>query len=138
MRFANQHKFIVISHREQKQFNITMMNYKNNSLYVPKKIDILLRIIRRFAKIYVDDIVMFNRTLKKHKTHLHEIFDILNSYEIRLALKKSYLKYSTITLLKQKIDAFDFTIIADKLAAIINLKFSYTLKNLKSYLNFID
>ena len=138
MRFANRHKFTVISHREQKQFNVTIMSYKNNSSYVQKKIDVLLRTVRRFAKTYVDDIVVFSRTLKKHKVHLHEVFDILNSYEVRLASKKSYLKYSTVTLLKQKIDVFEFTIIANKLTTIVNLKFFHTFKNLKKYLNFID
>ena len=98
----------------------------------------MLRIVRRFVKIYVDDIVVFNRILKKHKIHLYEVFDILNSYKIRLTSKKSYLKYSTIILLKQKVDAFDFIIIVNKLVAIINLKFLYIFKNLKDYLNFID
>ena len=114
------------------------MNYKNNSSYVQKKIDILLRIVRRFIKVYVDDIVMFNYTLKKHKTHLHEIFELLNSYKMRLLSKKSYFEYFTIVLLKQKIDVFDFIIIVNKLTVIINLKFSYIFKNLKNYLNFTD
>ena len=127
-----------MSHKDQKQFNVAIMSYKNNFSYVQKKIDALFRIVRRFVKVYVDDIVMFNRTLKKHKTHLHEVFDILNSYKVRLTSKKFYLKYFTVALLKQKIDVFDFIIIVDKLAAIINLKFSYILKNLKGYLNFID
>ena len=127
-----------MSHKNQKQFNVAIMNYKNNFSYVQKKIDFLLRIVRRFIKIYVDDIVVFNRTLKKHKIHLYKIFDILNSYEIRLTSKKSYLKYFTITLLKQKVDVFNFIIIIDKLTTIINLKFFHTFKNLKNYLNFID
>ena len=137
VRLADRYKFTIMSHREQKQFNIAVMSYKNSSPYVQKKIDFLLRIVRRFAKAYVDDIVVFSRTLKEHKAHLHEVFGILDSYEVRLASKKSYLGYSTIALLKQKIDAFDFIIIVDKLTAIANLKFSHTLKNFEGYLSFI-
>ena len=76
-----------MSHREQKQFNVIVINYKNNSLYVQKKINFLLRIVRRFIKVYVDDIVVFNRILKKHKTHLHKVFELLNFYKMRLSSK---------------------------------------------------
>ena len=133
IRLTNRHKLTIMSHKNQKQFNVAIMNYKNSFSYVQKKIDFLLRIVRRFVKTYVDNIVVFNRTLKKHQIHLHNIFDILNSYEIRLTSKKSYLKYFTIALLKQKIDVFEFIIIVDKLIAIVNLKFSRIFKNFENY-----
>ena len=137
MRITNKHKFIVISHCDQKQFNVVVMKFKNFSVYVQRKIDAILRVYRAFVKTYVDDIVIFNKTLKKHLIHLREIFQLLNSYNIRLSFKKSFLKYFIVVLLKQKIDAFEFTIIADKLIAIVNLRFSYTLKNFEKNFDFI-
>ena len=127
-----------MSHKNKKQFNVAIMNYKNSFSYVSKKIDALFRIVRRFVKAYVNNIVVFNRTLKKHKTHLYKVFDILNSYKVRLTSKKSYLKYFTIALLKQKVDVFEFIVIVDKLIAIVNLRFSRIFKNFENYLNFID
>ena len=138
IRVTNRHKLIVISHRDQKQFNVIVMRFKNSSVYVQRKIDAILRVYRVFVKIYVDDIVMFNKTLKKHLIHLRKIFQLLNSYNIRLSFKKSFLKYFIVVLLKQKIDAFEFTIVVDKLIVIINLRFFYTLKNLKRYLDFTE
>ena len=114
------------------------MKFKNNFVYVQRKIDAILRIYRVFAKIYVDDIVVFNRILKKHLNYLRQIFQLLNFYDIRLSSKKSFLNYSIVVLFDQKIDVFDFIIVVDKLTTIVNLKFSYTLKNLKKYLNLID
>ena len=114
------------------------MNFKNSSAYVQRKIDAILRVYRAFARTYVNDIVIFSKTLKKHLTHLRDVFQLLNSYDIRLSSKKSYLNYSTVALLKQKIDVFDLTIAADKLTAITNLRFSYTLKNLEGYLDFTE
>ena len=43
-----------------------------------------------------------------------------------------------MTLLSQKINAFDLNIVVDKLTTIVNFRFSYTLKNLKKYFDFID
>ena len=62
----------------------------------------------------------------------------MNSFDISLSPKKSFLNYSTIALLNQKINVFDLTIAIEKLKAIIKLNFLYTLKNLKIYLNLID
>ena len=74
MRIANKHKFIVILHCNQKQFNIVVMKFKNFSIYIQQKIDAILRVYRVFIKIYVDDIVIFNKTLKKHLIYLREMF----------------------------------------------------------------
>ena len=138
MQIANRHKLIVILYWKQKQFNVAVMKYINSSIYVQQKINVIFRVFRIFVKAYVNDIVIFNKTLKKHLTHLHQIFQFLNSYNIRLSSKKSYLRYFIVALLNQKMNVFDFIIVADKLTTIINLRFLYTLKNLKSYLSFID
>ena len=74
MRIANKHKLIVISHRDQKQFNVIVIKFKNFSIYVQRKINTILRVYRVFVKTYVDNIIIFNKTLKKHLTHLREIF----------------------------------------------------------------
>ena len=74
MRITNKHKFIVILYRDQKQFNVVVIKFKNFSIYVQRKINAILRVYCVFVKIYVDDIVIFNKTLKKHLIHLCKIF----------------------------------------------------------------
>ena len=103
-----------------------------------KKIDIILRIYKIFVKTYVDDIVVFNRILKKHVNYLRQIFQLLNLYDIRLSFKKSYFDVFFVALLNQKMNVFDLIITANKLAVIVNLKYFHTLKDLKIYLNFIE
>ena len=114
------------------------MKFKNSFVYVQRKINAILRIYRTFVKTYVDDIVVFNRTLKEHLNYLRQIFQLLNSYDIRFSFKKFFLNYSIVVLFDQKINVFELTIVVDKLVAIVNLKFFYILKNLKNYLNLID
>ena len=86
-------------HKNQKQLNVIVMKFKNNSIYVQKKIDIILRIYKIFVKTYVNNIVMFNRILKKHVNYFRQIFQLLNFYNIRLLFKKSYFDYFIVTLL---------------------------------------
>ena len=114
------------------------MRFKNSSSYVQRRIDAILRDFRDFARVYVNDIVVFFNILEKHITHLHSMFQRLNFYDISLFFKKFFLDYSTIALLDQKVDVFDLIIAIDKLKIIIKLNFSYTLKNLKIYLSFTE
>ena len=36
--------------------------------------DFILRPLSDFAAAYIDDIIMFSRSLKKHEQHLHQVF----------------------------------------------------------------
>ena len=86
------------------------------------------------AKAYVNDIVIFSKILKKHKKHLHAVFDLLNAKEMILSLKKFFIKYLIVTFLNQKIDAFDLIMIINKIDVIKRLDFPYTLTDLELYL----
>ena len=66
---------------------------------------------------------MFNHILKKHISHLHVVFQLLDDYDINLSFKKFFLKYFIVNLLNQKIDAFDLTTTTNKLKIIIKLNF---------------
>ena len=134
VRLADRHKLTVVSHRGQEQFNVAVMGFKNSPAYVQRKIDTILRAYRAFARAYVDDVVVFSHTLEEHLEHLHTIFALFDSFGITLSPKKSFLGYPTVALLGQKVDAFGLTTAADKLKAILELDFPYTLKDLEGYL----
>ena len=134
----NRHKFIVVIHRNQKSFNVTMMSYKNSSIYVQRQINRLLRHFWQFFKIYIDDIVIFFKTTTKHVAHLRSIFDMLRNNNIFIKFNKTFLKYSFVQLLDQKIDFFEFFISEEKLRAIVKLFFSKNFRLLKTYFDMID
>ena len=77
-------------------------------------------------------------SLDEHVKHLDKDFQRLSEYDVTLNSKKSFLKYSSIMLLKQVVNVFEMTTSEKKLAAIVKLFFSKTLKNLKTYLKMID
>ena len=66
VRVNDRSKLIMISYRDNEHFNVIVMNFRNSSIYVQRKIDQLLRKYRVFAKIYVNDVIIFNKILKKH------------------------------------------------------------------------
>jgi hypothetical protein len=77
VKFDDRHKLTVISHREQKQFNVCVMGYKNSSSYVQRQTDLMLKNLRDFVRAYMNDIVIFSKTLDDHLLHLREVFQRL-------------------------------------------------------------
>ena len=138
VKMKNRHKLIVISHRDSEQWNVAVMKYRNSSAYVQRQIDVMLRSCRVFARAYVNDVIVFFNFLKEHLRYLNEIFKLFQSKNVVLKTIKTYLEYFSISLLDQKIDSLDLTIVENKLVAIRELQFSRTLKYLKIYLDKID
>ena len=73
------HCLMIASHREQKIFKVAVMNYQNSSAYIQQMIDWLLHPHHGFTHVYIDDIVIFSSSLKKHVWHLCKIFDTLST-----------------------------------------------------------
>ena len=134
----DRHKFIVINHRDQKNFNVTMMKYKNSFAYVQKQIDRLLRKFRKFVRAYVNDIVIFSRSKIEHETHLRDVFKILVENNVSIKSTKTFLNYSFVSLLNQKIDSLDLITSKEKLRTIFKLRFFRIFRQLETYLSLID
>ena len=66
----NRHKFTIIIYKKIEQWNVTIMNWKNSSVYVQREMNEILRNCS-FAKIYIDDVIIFSNTLKKHLNHFN-------------------------------------------------------------------
>ena len=132
------HKLTVVSHQGQKHYNITAMRYKNSPLYTQCQMNKMLQNNHHFIKAFVNDIIIFSKTLKEHLKHLCMTFSLFNQYELIMNRKKSFLKYSIIILLRQHVDELRMTTSEEKIAAILNLWFPETLKDLETYLRLTE
>jgi hypothetical protein len=138
VRTADRHKLIVVFHREQEYFFVTSMSFRNSSAYAQRRINMILRDLKHCCRAFIDDIIIFSATFEQHVEHLFMIFQRLFDYDIKLNSCKTFLRFSSIVLLKQHVDEFELYAVKDKIAVILNWKFSSTLKVLKVYLDFID
>lgn len=132
----DRHKLTVVSHRGQEQYKVAVMGFKNTPPYAQRQIDRILREAgcQLFAKAYIDDILIFSETLEDHVQHLRAVFGALQAKNLTLSGKKAFLGFPSIQLLGQHVDGFGLTTSADKIAAIKNLSFPSTLKDLEMYL----
>lgn len=128
-------KFIVISYRGQEQSSVALMRFKNSLSYVQRQTNMLLRNFRSFARVYIDDIVIFSKTLAKHLDRLRQLFRLFKNKNVSLSSSKSFLEYSSIQLLDQRVDSLELTIFAKKSATIAILMFSKSLSDLDHFLD---
>ena len=138
VRVSNRFKFIVISHKKQEQFNVALMSFKNSSLYVQRQTNQMLRSYREFSKIYINDIIIFFKTFNEHVKHLRQIFRLFQQKRVNLTFIKSFLNYSFITLLNQRVNNLNLSISKKKIVIITFLQFSTSLRDLKYFFDLID
>lgn len=132
----DRHKFTVVSHRGQEESAVALMGYKGSPPYVQRQTDAMLRPYKDFAKAFVDDIIVFSRTLAEHLSHLSQIFELFRRRRVSLSPTKSFIGYPSVTLLGQRVDGLGMSTSYEKIQAILNLRFPETLRDLEIFLGF--
>lgn len=110
------------------------MGFCNSPSYVQRQVDKSLRPYRAYARGYIDDIVIFSKTLKEYLLHLDSILKLLAQQRITLHLKTTFLGYPSAVLLGQRVQRLGLRTSDEKLAALANLQFPATLKQLATCL----
>ena len=98
----------------------------------------MLRSFKNFAKIFVNDIIIFSRILQKHLSHLRQIFELFRSKRVSLSPIKSFINYPSVILLDQRVDKLDMFTSQKKIQAITSLRFLETLRDLEIFLGLIE
>ena len=131
--FDHIYRLTIVTHRKQKTFLISVMKCKNSVAYVQRQMNTFLKHLI-FAKIYIDNIIIKSKSMRKHMIHFRTVFKLFNKLNISIKSIKIFIVYSDVVLLKQKINVLNFTTTKERLKAIAEIKFSEIFENLKHYL----
>ena len=127
----------IVSHKNQEIFNIIIMRFINSVSYVQYQINDILQSLYEFVQTYINNIIVFSKTLKKYKNHLHHFFSLFIEKNIVINSKKTFIRFSIIWFLDQKISFLNLIITKKKMKIIIKLEFSRNLIDLKTYFKLI-
>lgn len=131
---SDRYKLTIVSHRGQEESSVALMGYKGSPPYVQRQTDTILRPLRDFVRAFVDDIIIFSRTLAEHVSHLRQLFQLLRERRASLAPSKSFLGFPSVTLLGQRVDSLGMSTSEDKVRAITALQFPNSLRDLEIFL----
>ena len=110
------------------------MGYINSVAYVQREINNILREVREWACVYVDNIVCGGKSLLDLLIKLRVLFNIFLRYNISIQPTKSYLNYPNIALLRQCVNSLGLSTSKEKLKVVRLLKYPETLEALEYYL----
>src|SRR6266699_1347498 len=82
--------------------------------------------------------VIFSDTFNNYIEYLKDIFSLFQEKNISINLKKSYIRYPTVELLRYYIDILEIYFIKDRTQDFYKLEFPSILKTLKIYLKVIN
>lgn len=128
---SDRYKLTIVSHRGQEESSVALMGYKGSPPYVQRQTDTLLRPLRAFVRAFVDDIIVFSRTLQEHESHLRQLFQLLREKHASLAPTKSFLGFPSVMLLGQRVDSLGMSTSEEKIKAITSLRFPGSLRDLE-------
>ncbi len=134
----NAYKQTIITYDDQKTFLIFIINNRNFVTYVQRQMNILLKDLRKFVKIYIDDIICCFKTFEIHLRHLRILFQIFLRKENIINSLKTFLRYQSVILLEQRVNVLELITAKKKLKAIALLKFSENLIALERYFDLAD
>ena len=93
----------------------------------------MLQLLQEFVQVYIDNLIVFSHSQDKHMNHLYQLFFLLMKYNIVINFKKTYIDFSTVHFLDQKVSFLELFTAQEKINIITKLNFSKNLKNFKTY-----
>ena len=94
----------------------------------------MLKPFKDFAKAYIDDIIIFLKTLEEYLEYLEKVFTLFRQKRISLVPTKSFIGYPLVRLLGQRVNTLGLTTAEDKIKIILEKTFPKFLRDLEIYL----
>jgi len=127
-------KTTVLTHRGQEQFNVVPMGYAVSPSHMQKFMDKVLRKHWKYARCYIDDIVIFSDTFEEHVEHLRAVLLTLSELGMTLSPDKCYIAYHSVQLLGHVVDRYGLSTLPEKVSAIASMEFPKHLKDLELFI----
>ncbi|KAM9994422.1 hypothetical protein ACTFIZ_007590 [Dictyostelium cf. discoideum] len=116
------------------QYRRAPFGMKNSPAYFNKWIQSIIKEFKEFARAYVDDIIIFSKTLEDHITHVNKVLEKLRREKVYLASNKAELFKDSVKFFGHVVSREGFKPVLDKVEAINNLSEPTTVTELRSLL----
>jgi hypothetical protein len=127
-------KLAVVTHRGQEIFNVAPMGYCGSPSHMQKFMDKILAPHKEYARCYIDDVVIFSKNYEQHIIHLRRVLNCLSAAGMTLSPDKCYVGFHSVQLLGRMVDRYGLSTVQEKTAAIAQIPFPNTLRDLEQFL----
>jgi hypothetical protein len=121
------------------EYKIVSFEFANASTTFQTYINVALRkYLDVFAFVYINDIFIFSKILKKHERHVRVVLERLLQYKLYVNIKKSEFNVVKTTFLSFIIIRDDVKINSSRVEMIVNWSKSHSHKNVQIFLKFVN
>jgi len=120
------------------QWVVPCFGLKNAPAYFNFWLQSVLGDYHDFCKLYVDDIIIFSKSIEEHRDHLHKVFSKLEEEEIYLSDSKAQLVMKEVEYAGHRISKDGIRPIHSKVDAILNLPYPTTVKEVRQFLGAVN
>ncbi len=100
--------------------------------------DVLFNCLHKFCQTYLNDILIYSKTLKEHRTHVKKVLEKLREVDLQIDIDKCKFKIQKISFLELLIFINDLQMNAWKVDVIWNWKVSRLLTHMQIFIDFCN
>ena len=129
----------VTPHRGHEWMLVASMGLANSPGFFQHRMETLLaKYLWQFVLVYIDDVIIYSRSIDEHLLHLEQVLGTLKASGISLSAKKCHFAYPSVKLLGHHVSRLGISTAEDKVEAIRLKDFPTNLRQLEAGLGFFN
>ncbi len=139
MHLNNENYIIFITALEAYKYKMLSFELTNESIFFQQYINnVLWNFLNDFCQVYLDDILIYSKTRKKHKDHVKLVLSWLREAELQMNIWKCKFNVEETVFLKVIVSELDLRMNFSKVTVIVSWITSINLKEIQSFVKFVN
>jgi len=139
MHLNNKNYIIFITTLEAYKYKMLSFELTNELIFFQQYINnVLWNFLNDFCQVYLDDILIYSKTRKKHRDHVKLVLKRLREAELQINIWKCKFNVEKTVFLKVIVSEQDLHMNSSKMIIIVNWTTSINLKEIQSFMKFVN
>jgi len=139
MHLDSENYIIFITALKAYKYKVLSFKLTNESIFFQQYMNnILWDFLNNFCQVYLDDILIYSKTRKKHKNHVKQVLNQLREAELQMNIWKCKFNVEKTVLLEVIVLEQDLCMNSSKMIIIVNWTTSINLKEIQSFVRFVN
>ncbi len=139
MHLDSENYIIFITALEAYKYKMLSFKLTNESIFFQQYMnDVLWDFLNDFCQVYLDDILIYSKTRKKHKDHVKLVLNRLREAELQMNIQKCEFDVEETVFLEVIVSEQDLRMNSSKMIIIVNWTTSTNLKEIQSFVRFVN
>ncbi len=139
MHLNSKNYIIFITALEAYKYKMLSFKLTNKSIFFQQYMnDVLWNFLNDFCQVYLDDILIYSKTEKKHKDHVKLVLSRLRKAELQVNIRKCKFDVEETVFLEVIVSKLDLRMNLSKVTVIVSWITSTNLKEIQSFVKFVN